>query len=361
MEKSPEEVHPVKAFGWAAKDITGYLSPFNFSRRETGDKDVKLKVLYCGICHTDLHQLKNEWGFSKFPMVPGHEIVGEVTEVGSKVDKFKVGEKAGVGCLVGSCRSCENCSNDLENYCSKGAIATYNAIDHDGTPTYGGYSDMIVVDEHFVIRIPENLPLAAAAPLLCAGITTYSPLRYFGLDKPGLHIGIVGLGGLGHVAVKFAKALGLKVTLISRSQDKKKEAIHYLGADSFLISTDPDQFQAAMGTMDGILDTVSATHPVQPLIGLLKTNGKLILLGGIEKPLELPVFPLLTGRKLVGASGIGGMKETQEMLDFAAKHNITADVEVIPMYYVNTALERLARADVKYRFVIDVAKTLNPE
>ncbi|XP_075104766.1 putative mannitol dehydrogenase [Nicotiana tabacum] len=360
MEKSLEEVHPVKAFGWAAKDTSGLLSPFKFSRRETGDKDVKLKILYCGICHTDLHQVKNEWGFSQYPMVPGHEIVGEVTEVGSKVEKFKVGEKAGVGCLVGSCRSCENCTNDLENYCSKG-IATYNAIYHDGTPTYGGYSDMIVVDEHFVIHVPENMPLAAAAPLLCAGITTYSPLRYFGLDKPGLHIGVVGLGGLGHVGVKFAKALGLKVTVISTSQSKQKEAIEHLGADSFLISTDPDQLQAAMGTMDGILDTVSADHPIHPLIGLLKSHGKLIFLGAPAKPVELPVFSLLMGRKLVAGSGIGGMKETQEMLDFAAKHNITADVEVIPMDYVNTAMERLAKADVKYRFVIDVAKTLKAE
>ncbi|CAN4126814.1 unnamed protein product [Withania somnifera] len=294
MEKSPEEVHPVKAFGWAARDTTGTLSPFKFSRRATGDNDVKLRILYCGICHTDLHQVKNEWGFSKYPMVPGHEIVGEVTEVGSKVEKLKVGEKAGVGCLVGSCRSCENCSNDIENYCSK-AIATYCATYTDGTPTYGGYSDIIVVDEHFVVRVPENIPLAAAAPLLCAGITTYSPLRYFGLDKPGLHVGVVGLGGLGHVGVKFAKAMGLKVTVISTSQSKQKEAIERLGADSFLISTDPDQLQASMGTMDGILDTVSANHPVLPLIGLLKTNGKLIMLGAVGKPLELPVFPLLMG------------------------------------------------------------------
>ncbi|XP_006353145.1 probable mannitol dehydrogenase [Solanum tuberosum] len=360
MEKSPEEVHPVKVFGWAATDTSGTLSPFKFSRRATGDKDVKLKILYCGICHTDLHQLKNEWGFSKYPMVPGHEIVGEVTEVGSKVEKFKLGDKAGVGCLVGSCRSCENCNNDIENYCSKG-IATYSAMYHDGTPTYGGYSDIIIVDEHFVVRVPENMPLAAAAPLLCAGITTYSPLRYFGLDKPGLHVGVVGLGGLGHVGVKFAKALGVKVTVISTSQSKQKEAIERLGADSFLISSDPDQLQAAMGTMDGILDTVAATHPVLPLIGLLKTNGKLIMLGGVTKPLDLPVFPLLMGRKLVAGSGIGGMKETQEMIDFAAKHNITADIEVIPMDYVNTAMERLAKADVKYRFVIDVAKTLKPD
>ncbi|OIT31266.1 putative mannitol dehydrogenase [Nicotiana attenuata] len=289
-----------------------------------------------------------------------HEIVGEVTEVGSKVEKFKVGEKVAVGGYCGSCRSCENCTNDLENYCSKG-IATYNAMYHDGTSTYGGYSNMIVVDEHFVFHVPENLPLAAAAPLLCAGITMYSPLRYFGLDKPGLHIGVVGLGGLGHVGVKFAKAMGLKVTVISTSKNKQKEALERLSADSFLVSTDQDQLQAAMGTMDGILDTVSADHSIHPLIGLLKSHGKLIFLGAPEKPVELPVFPLLMGKKLVAGSGIGGMKETQEMLDFAAKHNITADVEVIPMDYVNTVLERLAKGDVKYRFVIDVAKTLRAE
>ncbi|XP_009764994.1 probable mannitol dehydrogenase [Nicotiana sylvestris] len=360
MEKSPEELHPVMAFGWAARDTSGFLSSFKFSRRATGDKDVKLKLLYCGICHSDIHQLKNEWGSSLYPLVPGHEIVGEVTEVGIKVEKFKAGDKVAVGGYCGSCRSCENCTNDLENYCSKG-IATYNAIYHDGTPTYGGYSNMIVVDEHFVFHVPENLPLATAAPLLCAGITMYSPLRYFGLDKPGLHIGVVGLGGLGHVGVKFAKAMGLKVTVISTSRNKQKEALERLSADSFLVSTDEDQLQAAMGTMDGILDTVSADHPIHPLIGLLKSHGKLIFLGAPEKPVELPVFPLLMGRKLVAGSGIGGMTETQEMLDFAAKHNITAEVEVIPMDYVNTALERLAKGDVKYRFVIDVAKTLKTE
>ncbi|XP_055829012.1 probable mannitol dehydrogenase [Solanum dulcamara] len=357
MEKSPEEAHPVEAFGWAARDTSGFLSPFKFFRRAAGDKDVKLKVLYCGICHSDIHQLKNEWGSSLYPLVPGHEIVGEVTEVGRKVEKFTVGEKVAVGGYCGSCRSCEDCTNNLENYCSKG-IATYNAIYNDGTPTYGGYSDMIVIDEHFVFHVPENLPLAAAAPLLCAGITMYSPLRYFGLDKPGIHIGVVGLGGLGHVGVKFAKAMGLKVTVISTSRRKQNEALECLGADSFLVSTDLDQLQGAIGTMDGILDTVSADHPIDPLIGLLKSHGKLIFLGAPDKPVQLPVFPLLMGRKLVAGSGIGGMKETQEMLDFAAEHNITADVEVIPMDYVNTALERLARGDVKYRFVIDVAKTL---
>lgn len=280
-----------------------------------------------------------------------------MTEAGSNVTKFRVGDKVGVGCMVGSCLSCENCTNNLENYCTN-IILTYNSTYHDKTPTYGGYSDVLVADEHFVVRIPENLPFDAGAPLLCAGITTYSPLRYFGLDKPGMHIGIVGLGGLGHVAVKFAKAFGVKVTVISTSLHKKNEAFEHLGADSFLVSTDKDQMQAATETMDGILDTVSAVHPLLPLINLLKSHGKLIVLGAPDRPLELPIFPMLAGRKILAGSGIGGMKETQEMLDFAAEHNIVADVEVIPMDYVNTAMDRLARADVKYRFVIDVGNTL---
>ncbi|XP_023894285.2 probable mannitol dehydrogenase [Quercus suber] len=229
---------------------------------------------------------------------------------------------------------------------------------HDGTTTYGGYSDIMVADEHFVIRIPDNLPLDAGAPLLCAGITVYSPLKFYGLDKPGLHVGVVGLGGLGHVAVKFAKAMGVKITVISTSPNKKTEALEHLGADSFLVSTDQGQIQAALGTLDGIIDTVSAVHPLLPLIGLLKSHGKLIMVGAPEKPLELPIFPILLGRKIVGGSCIGGLKETQEMIDFAAKHNITADIEVIPIDYVNTAMERLVKADVRYRFVIDIGNTL---
>ncbi|KAA8533290.1 hypothetical protein F0562_033177 [Nyssa sinensis] len=305
----------------------------------------------------DLHSIKNEWGNSKYPLVPGHEIVGVVTEVGSKVQKFKVGDKVGVGCLVGACRSCDSCANNLENYCPK-MIATSNSTYYDGTTTYGGYSDIMVANEHFVVRIPDKLPLDASAPLLCAGITVYSPLKYFELNKPGMHVGVVGLGGLGHLAVKFAKAFGVKVTVISTSPGKKDEAIEDLGADSFLVSHDVDQMQAAIGTMDGIIDTVSAVHPIQPLIGLLKFQGKLVLLGAPEKPLELPIYPLLMGKKMVAGSCIGGLKETQEMIDFAAKKNITADIEVIPMDYVNTAMERLARADVRYRFVIDIGNTL---
>ncbi|KAI3464775.1 hypothetical protein Pfo_021438 [Paulownia fortunei] len=350
----------VKAVGWAARDPSGVLSPLKFARRATGDRDVQFKVLYCGICHSDLHSIKNEWGYSQYPLIPGHEIVGVVTEVGSKVQKFKVGDKVGVGCMVNSCRKCDQCVNNLENYCPQ-PLFTYNSVEPDGSLTYGGYSDIMVADEDFIIRWPENFPLDKGAPLLCAGITTYSPLRHFGLDKPGLRVGVVGLGGLGHVAVKFAKAFGTKVTVISTSASKKKEAIESLGADAFLISRDPAEMQAAAGTLDGIIDTVSALHPIQPLLSLLKPHGKLIVVGAPEKPLELPVFPLITARRTVAGSMIGGLKETQEMIDFAAKHNILPDVEMVSMDYVNTAMERLAKADVKYRFVIDVGKTLKAE
>ncbi|KAK9713197.1 hypothetical protein RND81_06G010800 [Saponaria officinalis] len=357
MAKLPEDEHPQKAFGWAARDSSGVLSPFKFSRRATGDKDVTFKVLYCGICHSDLHFIKNEWGNASYPVVPGHEFVGEVTEVGNKVKNFKVGDKVGVGCMVGSCLSCNSCENSLENYCPK-MILTYGSTYYDGTKTQGGYSNMMVVDEQFVVRIPENMQLDATAPLLCAGVTVYSPLRHFGLDKPGLHIGVVGLGGLGHMAVKFGKAFGVKVTVISTSPNKKDEAVNRLGADAFLVSREPEQIKAALGTMDGIIDTVSAQHAILPLLGLLKSQGKLVLVGLPEKPLELSAFPLVGGRKTVAGSCIGGMKETQEMIDFAAKHGVKADVEVVAMDYVNTAMERLTKSDVRYRFVIDVGNTL---
>ncbi|XP_057962263.1 probable mannitol dehydrogenase isoform X2 [Malania oleifera] len=287
MAKSAEQEQQRKAFGWAARDTSGVLSPFNFSRRATGEKDIAFKVLYCGICHSDLHSVKNEWGTSKYPLVPGHEIVGIVTKVGTQVKKFNVGDKVGVGYMVGACHSCDNCKNDLENYCPK-MIQTCGSIDRDGTTTYGGYSDIMVVDEHFVVRIPENMPLDGGAPLLCAGITVFSPLKYYGLDKPGMHVGVVGLGGLGHVAIKFAKALGLHVTVVSTSSHKKEEAIEHLGADSFLVSRDPDQMNSAMGTLDGIIDTVSAVHPLLPLLGLLKSNGTLVMVGAPDRPLELP-------------------------------------------------------------------------
>ncbi|CAI9777916.1 unnamed protein product [Fraxinus pennsylvanica] len=358
MAKSPEMEHPVKAIGLAATDPSGILSPFKFSRRATGEHDVQFKILYCGICHSDLHIIKNDWGTTQYPVVPGHEINGVVTEVGKMVNKFKVGDKVAVGCLVGSCRECDLCTKDLENYCSK-QIITFGSKDVDGTTTYGGYSDIMVVNEHFVLRWPENFPMDAGAPLVCAGITTYSPLRHYGLDKTGLHIGVVGLGGLGHMALKFAKAFGSKVTVISSSPNKRKDAIEKLGADAFLFSRNQQELQAAVGTLDGIIDTVSAAHSLADLLSLLKTDGKLIMVGVPEKPLELPVFPLLVqGRKVVAGSAIGGLKETQEMLDFAAKHNVLPDVELITVDYVNTAMERLKKADVKYRFVIDVGNTI---
>ncbi|CAJ2647307.1 cinnamyl alcohol dehydrogenase [Trifolium medium] len=301
--------------------------------------------------------VKNEWGNSIYPLVPGHEVAGEVTEVGSKVTKFKVGDRVGVGCMVNSCKSCQSCSDDLENYCPK-IILTYSVKNVDGTITYGGYSDSMVCDENFVIRIPDALSLEAAAPLLCAGITVYSPLKYFGLDKPGLHLGVVGLGGLGHMAVKFAKAFGANVTVISTSPNKKKEALEHLGADSFVVSREQDQMQALMGTFDGIIDSVSAQHSLVPLLALVKNHGKLVMVGAPEKPLEVPAFSIIGGRKTVSGSMIGGIKETQEMIDFAAKHGVKPDIEIIAVDYVNTAMERLLKADVKYRFVIDIGNTL---
>ncbi|XP_038692767.1 probable cinnamyl alcohol dehydrogenase 9 [Tripterygium wilfordii] len=357
MAKSPEEEHPQKAFGWAARDASGVLSPFHFSRRENGDEDVTVKILYCGICHSDLHASRNEWGSASYPMVPGHEIIGVVTRIGKGVKKFKVGERVGVGVMVGSCKTCELCHEHSENYCPK-IVFTYNSIHFDGTKTYGGYSDIIVVDEHFVIRVPESLPSDAAAPLLCAGVTIFSPMKYYGMTVPGKHLGVSGLGGLGHVAVKLGKAFGLKVTVISSSPAKKSEAIDRLGADSFIVSKDPAQLKEAVGTMDYIIDTVSAVHALSPLLDMLKVNGKLVTLGLPEKPLDLSIFPLVLGRKLVGGSDIGGVKETEEMLEFCAKHNITADIELIRIQDLNTAMDRLAKSDVKYRFVIDVGNSL---
>ncbi|GAA0153204.1 oxidoreductase [Lithospermum erythrorhizon] len=353
---APNE-HPVKAIGWAARGKSGELSPFNFSRRATGDYDISLRVLYCGISHTDLHFVKNEWGMSKFPEVPGHEIVGVVTEVGTMVTKFRVGDNIGVGSLIGSCGRCEMCSHNLENFCPE-MIITYNSLYYDGTYAYGGYSNIMVVNERFGIRWPDQLPLDAGAPLLSAGIAVYSPMKYCALTKPGIHIGVVGLGGLGHLAVKFAKAFGVTVTVISTHPSKRHNAIEHLGADKFLDICNKEGMNAAAGTLDGIIDTASGVHNLQPLIAMLKYNGVLVMLGAPREPLKLPVLPMLLKRKIVAGSSIGGMKETQEMIDFAAEHKITADIEVVPMNYVNMAMSRLAKGDVKYRFVIDVGNTL---
>ncbi|KAJ7517614.1 hypothetical protein O6H91_21G031700 [Diphasiastrum complanatum] len=346
------EVH-----GWAARDCSGVLSPFKFSRRATGPRDVTFKVLYCGICHSDLHQIRNEWQNSKYPMVPGHEFVGIVTEIGPEVHQHKVGDHVGVGCMVGSCQNCDSCAKGAEQYCEC-MTPTYNDVDQDGKPTYGGYSALMVCDERFVLQIPKSLPLDAAAPLLCAGITVYSPLRYFGMDEAGKSLGVVGLGGLGHMAVKFGKAFGMNVTVISTSPSKEEEARLILNADNFLVSKNDQQMKKAVKTLDYIIDTVSAKHELEPLLSLLKVNGKLVLVGGPEEPLQLNPFAILFGRKTVAGSTIGGIKETQDMLDFCGVHNLISTIETIPFEYVNKAMDRLAKSDVKYRFVIDVANTL---
>uniref|UniRef100_J3MR98 cinnamyl-alcohol dehydrogenase n=2 Tax=Oryza brachyantha TaxID=4533 RepID=J3MR98_ORYBR len=343
--------------GLAARYASGHLSPLSIPRRSTGDDDVAIKILYCGICHSDLHSIKNEWNNTVYPIVPGHEISGVVTEVGKNVTKFKAGDKVGVGCMVNSCQSCESCNNGFENHCP-GIILTYNSVDKDGTVTYGGYSSMVVVHERFVVRFPESMPLDRGAPLLCAGITVYSPMKYHGLNVPGKHVGVLGLGGLGHVAVKFAKAFGAKGTVRSSAPGKEEEALGRLGADAFVVSKNADEMRAATGTIDGIINTVSANIPIAPLLGLLKPNGKMILVGLPEKPMEIPPFALVATSKTLAGSCIGGMADTQEMIDLAAKHGVAADVEVVSADDVNAAMERLARADVRYRFVIDIGNTL---
>ncbi|GJN36736.1 hypothetical protein PR202_gb25628 [Eleusine coracana subsp. coracana] len=350
--------HTRKAVGLAARDASGHLTPLTITRRSTGDDDVAIKILFCGICHSDLHCIKNEWGNAMYPIIPGHEIARVVSEVGKNVTKFKAGDRVGVGCMVNSCHSCDQCAQGFENNCL-GMIQTYNSVDHDNTITYGGYSDSVVVNERFVVRFPDGVPLDAGAPLLCAGVTVYTPMKYHRLNVPGKHVSVLGLGGLGHVAVKFAKALGMKVTVISSSPAKKEEALGWLDADAFIVSKNPDEMKAAMGTMDGIINTVSANIPLAPLMGLLKPNGKMIMIGMPEKPLEIPSLSLIMGNKTL--AGRGGIRDTQEMLDLAARHGVTADVEVIGADYVNTAVERLAKADVRYRFVIDIGNTLNKD
>lgn len=344
---------PTQVQGFAAHDKSGNLTPFSFTRRAILPNDVIFKVTHCGICHTDLHQTHDEWGNAIYPMVPGHEIVGIVTEVGAKVDKFKIGDHVGVGCMVMSCHDCGSCKRKLEQYCPK-VTWTYNSIDLDGTNTYGGFSSLMIANESFVLRIPDNLPLDGAAPLLCAGITVYSPMSHFGMTEKGKHFGVVGLGGLGHMAVKFAKAFGLIVTVISTSPNKQKEAIEVLGADKFLISRDADSMKKASGTFDYIIDTVSVAHDLKPLLELLTVDGKLVVVGVPTKPYEIQPMDLIGGRRLVGGSMIGSIKETQEMLDFCGANGVTASIEKIHVDYLNTAMERLVKSDVKYRFVIDL-------
>jgi len=347
------ETKIVKAFGTEAADAP--LMQMNIERREATAKDIEIEILYCGVCHSDLHTARNDWGGTIYPAVPGHEIVGKVTKVGSEVTKLKVGDVAAVGCLVDSCSECDSCKHDLEQYCLKGMVGTYNGHDkHLNTQTFGGYSEKIVVDEHFVLKVPSNLDLAAAAPLLCAGITTWSPLRHWNVGK-GSKVAVIGLGGLGHMAIKLAKGLGAEVTLFSRTPDKKKDALD-LGADEVIISTDNGQMNSAKGKFDLIIDTVPYIHDVNPYVSTLNINGTLVLvgyLGGLEPILN--TVPMILGRKSVAGSVIGGIAETQEMLDFCGKNNIVSEIETIKMQDINVAYERMLKSDVRYRFVIDMA------
>ncbi len=343
----------IKAKGYAAQDEKSDLAYWDFERREVGAHDVQIDIHYCGVCHSDLHQIRNEWFPGIFPMVPGHEIVGKVIQTGAHVKKFKSGDLAGVGCLVDSCRTCENCQTGLEQYCSKGPIYTYNAQDKEGKPTYGGYSNTIVVHEDFVLHISPKLALAAVAPLLCAGITTYSPLRHWKVGK-GHRLAVLGLGGLGHMGVKFGVAFGAEVTVLSTSPSKEAAAKD-LGAHHFVVTSDPAQLQSVIGTFDFILDTVSAEHDLNLYLSLLRTNGTHICVGAPSEPYEVSAFSLLGGRKSVAGSGIGGIPETQEMLDFCAEKGIVADIELISMQDITAAYARMLKGDVRYRFVIDMA------
>ena len=342
---------------YSAASATSPLASDTIARRNPTDHDVQLEILFCGICHSDLHSVRNEWSSvmpTIYPIVPGHEIVGRVTKVGSAVTKYKPGDLAGVGCMVDSDGTCPHCKAGLENFCPDLTL-TFNSKDkHKTAPvTYGGYSDSIVVDERFVLRVPTNLDLAGVAPLLCAGITTYSPLRHWGVTK-GKKVGVVGLGGLGHMGVKFAHAFGAHVVVFTTSPDKTEDALR-LGADEVVISRNTSEMQKHAGSFDFILDTVSAKHDINTYLNLLGLDGNITLVGAPEKPLDVSAFSLIMGRRSLSGSNIGGIAETQEMLDFCGEHNITADVEVIPIQKVNEAYERLLKSDVKYRFCIDMA------
>jgi uncharacterized zinc-type alcohol dehydrogenase-like protein len=340
--------------GFAAKQAKAPIEPFSFERRDPLPNDVVIAIEFCGICHSDVHQVNEDWFPGIFPMVPGHEIVGRVSRVGSAVKKFKVGDLAGVGVMVDSCRKCESCKLGQETYCDIGAIFTYNGRDKNGEPTYGGYANNIVVDEAYTLKIPANLDLAATAPLLCAGITTYSPLRHW---KAGKHskVGIVGLGGLGHMGLKFAHAMGAHVVQFTTSAKKKEDALR-LGADEVVMSNDAKAIQAHASSFDVILDTVSADHDINAYVNLLKRDAVLVLLGAPDRPASLSVFPLLMKRRSIAGSGAGGIRETQEMLDFCSQHNVVSDIEIVPTTKINEAYKRLLANDVKYRFVLDIAR-----
>ncbi|MCB5328850.1 NAD(P)-dependent alcohol dehydrogenase [Yersinia intermedia] len=345
----------IKVLGYAAKSAQVPLAPLEFTRRDPRPDDVVMDVLYCGVCHSDLHQARNDWGFSCYPLVPGHEVVGRVTAVGKSVTKFKVGDFAGIGCMVDSCRVCQPCQQGLEQYCAEGNVQTYNGVDrHDHTPTYGGYSQSIVASEDFVLKMPAGLDLQAAAPLLCAGITTWSPLRHWKVGK-GSKVAVVGLGGLGHMALKLANALGAEVTLFTRSPSKEADA-RRLGAHHIVLSTDNAQMDATKGQFDLIIDTVPYVHDINPYMPTLNVDGTLVFVGflGDLSPM-INTMPLILARRSVAGSCIGGIAETQEMLDFCAEYGIASDIEMIKIQDINDAYERMLKSDVKYRFVIDMA------
>jgi uncharacterized zinc-type alcohol dehydrogenase-like protein len=345
----------IKTRGYAAQNATSALAPFNFERRNPGPQDVQIEILYCGICHTDLHQARNDWGGSFYPMVPGHEIVGRVTAVGAEVTKLKVGDYAGVGCMVDSCRHCSSCQDGLEQYCEQGCTWTYNSKERGSDQlTLGGYSEQIVVNAYFVVKIPATLDLKAVAPLLCAGITTYSPLRHWKVGQ-GQKVGVIGLGGLGHMGVKLAKAFGAHVVMITTSPEKGKDA-RRLGADEVLISDDATAMGGHAGSFHFLLNTIPNGHDLNPYIALLKRDGTMALVGAMMALEPAPFgFGLVFARRSIAGSLIGGMPETQEMIDFCAAHNIVSDIEVIPIQSINEAYGRMLKNDVKYRFVIDMA------
>ncbi|WP_405660496.1 NAD(P)-dependent alcohol dehydrogenase [Streptomyces sp. RK9] len=338
---------------YAAPAAGAPLARTTIERRAVGASDVLIDVKYAGICHSDIHQARDGWGEGIFPMVPGHEIAGVVAEVGADVTKFRVGDRVGVGCMVDSCRECENCKAGLEQYCAQGNIQTYNALDKEGRPTYGGYSTRIVVDEAFTLRIPDGLSLDVAAPLLCAGITTYSPLAHWNAG-PGKKVAVVGLGGLGHMAVKIAHAMGAEVTVLSQSLRKKDDGLR-LGADHYYATSDDATFEQLAGSLDLVVSTVSAPLPLDKYLGLLKTDGAFVNVGAPEEPVSLNLFSLILGRRSLAGSGIGGIQETQEMLDFCAEHGLGAEIELISAEQINEAYERVLASDVRYRFVIDAA------
>lgn len=345
----------MNVLGFAALSSMDALAPYRFERRDPRADDVVIEILYCGVCHSDLHQVRNDWGGSTYPVVPGHEIIGRVVRVGADVSRFKQGEHVGIGCMVDSCRHCSSCESGLEQYCEETPTYTYNSIDrHDHRPTFGGYSENIVVSDKFVLKIPDGLDLKGAAPLLCAGITTWSPLRHWNIGRKS-KMAVIGLGGLGHMALKLAKALDAEITLFTRSPGKESDA-RRLGADHVLLSTDPGQMASVKGEFQLIIDTVPCVHDLNPYMPSLTIDGTLVLvgyLGGLEPMLS--TVPLIMGRKSVAGSVIGGIAETQEMLDFCGKHGITSDIEVINIQEINHAYERMLKSDVKYRFVIDMA------